>query len=77
METKRIDISIIIPLYKGFQFCNRLLKVIRKNCLYQDFYKSHSVEVVFINDYPEEIIKIEKEEKEFDKIGRASCRERV
>lgn len=67
METKQIDISIIIPLYKGVQFCNRLLKVIKQNCTYQDFYKSHSVEVIFVNDYPEEknIIEIEKEEKEF------------
>lgn len=65
METKRIDISIIIPLYKGVQFCNRLLKIIRQNCSYQDFYKSHSVEVIFVNDYPEEKIIIEKKENEF------------
>lgn len=65
METKQIDISVIIPIYKGAQFCNRLLKVIRQNCLYQDFYKDHSVEVIFVNDYPEEVVIIEKEEKEF------------
>lgn len=65
METKQIDISIIIPLYKGARFCNRLLKVIRQNCLYQGFYKSHVIEVVFVNDYPKERIIIEKQEKEF------------
>lgn len=64
-RTLGIDISIIIPLYKGVQFCNRLLKIIRQNCSYQDFYKSHSVEVIFVNDYPEEKIIIEKKENEF------------
>lgn len=65
MKTRQIDISIIIPLYKGARFCNRLLKVIRQNCLYQNFYKSHVIEVIFVNDCPKEKIIIKKQEKEF------------
>ncbi len=63
---KKIDISIIIPLYKGEKFCNRLLKLIEKNCLYKNLYKSCFVEIIFVNDYPSEKIEIKNDNAIFD-----------
>ena len=60
-----IDISIIIPLYKGAKYCNRLTDLIKINCLYQDLYKECAVEVIFVNDYPSEAVILEKENRLF------------
>ncbi len=55
----QIDISIIIPLYKGQKYCERLLKMVEKNCLYNNLFQECQVEVIFVNDYPDEKIVIE------------------
>lgn len=62
---KNIDISIIIPLYKGGKYCTRLLERIEKNCLYIHMFQNCSIEVVFVNDYPDEKIIIGEEKRPF------------
>lgn len=52
------DISVIIPLYKGKKYCNRLLDLLDANILYENLYKKCKMEVIFINDYPDEKIDI-------------------
>ena len=54
----QIDISIIIPLYRGKKYCKYLLEMIQRNNSYQDLYKKCGVEVIFVNDYPEEEVQI-------------------
>lgn len=51
-----MDISIIIPLYKGKKYINKLLEMINKNILFNDLYRNCEIEIVFVNDYPEETI---------------------
>ncbi len=51
-----MDISIIIPLYKGDKYCKNLLYMLDQNLLYKDLYKNCAVEVIFVNDYPSETI---------------------
>ncbi len=60
-----IDISVIIPLYKGQKYCGRLLDMIEDNCLYSDLYQRCTTEVIFVNDYPEEEILIEEKQRSF------------
>ncbi len=55
---EQIDISVIIPLYIGKQYCYRLLEMLKENLMYKDLYKDVRLEVIFINDYPEEKITI-------------------
>lgn len=50
------DISIIIPLYKGSRYCRNILSMIDQNVSYKDFYQECEVEVIFVNDYPDEEI---------------------
>ncbi len=66
LPKENVDISIIIPLFKGQKFCQRLLNMIEKNCLYQELFKECSVEVLFINDYPSEKISIEDKDRHFN-----------
>ncbi len=66
LEKKCIDISIIIPLYKGQKYCKRLLNIIESNCLYNNLYRDCKIEVIFVNDYPDEKIIIEPSEKLFE-----------
>lgn len=61
-----VDISIIIPLYKGQKFCTRLLNMINENCLYEELYKVCKVEVIFVNDYPDEEIVFENKKRYFN-----------
>lgn len=65
MNKKEKDISIIIPLYKGKKFCIRLLEMINENCMYKDLYKICEIEVILVNDYPEEEIIFEKKRRYF------------
>ena len=58
------DISVIIPVYRGQKYCQRILDMMERNCLFENLYEKCSVEVIFVNDYPEERIVIEQ-------IGRA------
>lgn len=56
-----VDISVIIPLYKGNRYYNRLINMMDENLAYQRFYESCNVEVIFVNDYPEEKIVLDNE----------------
>ena len=47
-----MDVSIIIPIYKGNGYIESLLNKIEKN--YQESQKE--IEVIFVNDYPDEEI---------------------
>lgn len=68
LKRKSKDITIIIPLYKGNKFCARLLKMIEKNCLYNNLFHKCNVEVIFVNDYPAEQLMFEKRSAVFDII---------
>lgn len=57
---EEMDLSIIIPLYRGQKYCMRLLEMIQENCEYEEFYKMCKIEVLFVNDYPKEKILIER-----------------
>lgn len=50
-----MDVSVIIPYYKGNKYLNYLLDILNKNN-FQDCYK---MEVIFVNDYPQEKLNIE------------------
>lgn len=54
------DISVIIPVYRGQKYCQRILEMMERNCLFENLYEKCSVEVIFVNDYPEERIVIEQ-----------------
>ncbi len=49
-----MDVSIIIPLYKGQKYIEPLLQTIQKN---KELSKKE-LEVIFVNDYPDDIIQI-------------------
>lgn len=68
IERKYKDISIIIPLYKGRRFCKRLIKMVEKNCLYKNLFHECNIEVIFVNDYPAEWVKLEEYNTIFDII---------
>ena len=56
-------VSIIVPLYKGKKYIGGILKMIENNTKVLEQYRfSYKVELLFINDYPEEKI----EESMFD-----------
>lgn len=54
----RIDISVIVPIYKGKQFIPYWLDTIQKNAVYLSGLKLQC-ELIFVNDYPEEKIVVE------------------
>lgn len=58
MIAYKIDISIIVPLYKGGKYCYRLLEMLDTNILYKNLYKKCAMEVIFVNDYPDERISL-------------------
>lgn len=62
----KVDISVIIPLYKGRKFCENLLSMLEKNCLYQDMFKKCKIELILVNDYPDEKILVEKKNWHFN-----------
>ena len=56
-----MKISIICPLYKGDKYVDKIIKMINKNFDYcKTYIKNISVELIFINDYPNECIQISK-----------------
>lgn len=61
-----MDVSIIIPLYKGRKFCDGLLDMLEKNSLYDNLFSECKIEVVFVNDFPGEKVIIKKEVWHFD-----------
>lgn len=54
------DVSIIVPIYKGKKYIESIIKMIEKNVSHlNDVYEfPKKVEVIFVNDYPLENIKI-------------------
>lgn len=56
-----MDISIIVPLYKGNKYINNLMKMFNDNLEANDFGRNYSVEVIFVNDYPDEPLQISGE----------------
>lgn len=55
-EVQKDYISIIIPLYKGMRYCKRLLAMLQKACAYKDLSVYYDVEIIFVNDFPDEKI---------------------
>ena len=49
-----MDISVIIPFYKGQQYLDYLLEILDKNNNLID----EKMEVIFVNDYPDEKLEI-------------------
>ena len=66
IPSMQTDISIIIPLYKGQKYCERLLKMIEKNCLYNNLFRECQIEVILVNDYPDEQVLLEDNDCFFD-----------
>lgn len=64
-ENVDIDISVVIPLYKGQKYCGRLLDMVEENCLYDDLFQKCKIEVIFVNDFPDENIIIDKDQTTF------------
>lgn len=53
-----VDISIIIPLYKGRKYLTYWVESLSENFeKYQTEYKSHC-EAIFVNDYPGEKVEL-------------------
>ena len=61
MDKGNIDVSKIIPLYRGKKYCRQLLGLITRNYLFQEFNRKITLEVIFVNDYPKEEIALETE----------------
>lgn len=59
-EENGMDISIIIPLYKGQKYIERLMQMISANYLYMDMYRECKLEVIFVNDFPDQAIEIQE-----------------
>lgn len=52
----KIDISIIIPIYKGKKYLPKLKKMLKANYYYL---KENTMEIIFVNDYPQEEISVD------------------
>ena len=65
MKKNGVDISIVIPLYRGRKYCYRLLELITRNYLFQGLYKECFLEVIFVNDYPQEKIDLDMDNLPF------------
>lgn len=50
-----MDISVIIPFYKGDKYLDKLLDMMEQN---QKYLKSHKMEVIFVNDNPDDELKV-------------------
>lgn len=66
LKQQIINISIIIPLYRGQKYCTRLLDMIEINCLYNNLFQECEVEVIFVNDYPDEKVIFEEADRRFE-----------
>lgn len=55
-----MDVSFIVPLYKGKKFIDKIINLVEKNQIVLKKYKQkRKIEIIFVNDYPMEIIKEE------------------
>ena len=52
-------VSVIVPLYKGEKYVDSIINSINKNCEIIDG-NNEDVELIFVNDYPEEKINVDK-----------------
>lgn len=59
-----MDISIIVPLYKGQKYIEKVLNMIRGNNRNAKFL----TEVIFVNDFPSETIRLP------DLSGKINCK---
>mgnify|MGYP002645416188 CR=1 FL=1 len=58
------SISIIVPIYKGKQYINDLMDILEKNS--KNLNSTAKIELIFVNDYPEEDIEINSICKKID-----------
>ncbi len=56
-----IDVSIIVPIYKGKKYLNYLIEILMKNFdHYEEIYKLQC-EAIIVNDYPKENLEIQEQ----------------
>lgn len=67
MKSKEVDVSVIIPIYKGTQYIEYWLKILEYNFLMLKQNMDKKCEAIFVNDCPEE--KIEIDSAWIDKIN--------
>lgn len=61
MQTKSILVSVIIPLYKGKKYVSDLVEQIERNsCMLKCDDHYAKIELIFVNDYPQEKIVLEQ-----------------
>lgn len=60
-DNKHSDISIIVPVYKGRQYIPEIIENIQKNAQY---IKNKKIEIIFVNDFPEDKITIDNNPSE-------------
>ena len=58
-----MDVSVIVPLYKGGKYVDKIYEMINRNILYsKEKGKEFELELIFVNDYPAEKVAIPKAE---------------
>ena len=57
-STKKVDISVIVPLYKGNKYINNIRNMVKKN---SQVASKQKIELIFVNDYPDDRIVISQE----------------
>ncbi len=63
-----MDISIVIPLYRGSRYVQRLLDMISEAYQYATSKLLCSVEVIFVNDYPDEKVLVSEKYTQFSVV---------
>lgn len=62
MAKDKMDISIIVPLYKGQKYVLSIQKMVAQNVVFaNERGKKLEVELIFVNDYPDEAIVVNTE----------------
>ena len=62
-----MGISVIVPIYKGQKYIEPIQKMVSQNVDYADSHgKTLQVELLFVNDYPDEIIKVDVAKKQYE-----------
>lgn len=66
---KKYDVSAIVPLYKGDKYVGHLFELFENNVKFANQNGVNiTLEVIMINDYPDEIININDSFKDFDVV---------
>ncbi len=55
-DIKSSSVSIVVPLYKGNEYVKNIIQMIKRNYEYCKSSINIDVEIIFVNDFPEEII---------------------